>query len=294
MPSIQSKIVKTIIKINRYSWAKGSIEKQRSKQEKAGYKFRVLKQIYFEPVKINGLATEWIKTDNAMDGVVLYLHGGAFALGSINVYRELLARFAISTGLNILAINYRLAPEHPFPAALEDAVCAYDWLLMQGFDPARILIAGDSAGGGLTLSTLVALRDAGKPLSAGAVCLSPWVDLTLSSQSIQSNASTDPILNRNILTTFAEHYAGDYDMSNPLISPLYANLEGLPPLLIHVGTDEILYDEAVLFANKAQAAGVDVTLVTWEGMFHVFQMVPFLPETKMSLAHMAEVISRYL
>ena len=242
----------------------------------------------------NGVPAEWIAAPGAELGAILYLHGGAYTLGSINTHREMVARLSRSTGMRALIINYRLAPEHPYPAALEDATTAYRWLLAQGNDPARILIAGDSAGGGLTLAALIALRDAGEPLPAGAVCLSPWTDLTCSGDSIQTKAQDDLILTLENLSRSARSYAGEHDLRSPLISPLFADLSGLPPLLIQVGTDEILLDDARRIVEKAQTAGVDVTLEIWEEMFHVFQMVSIMPGTKKALGQIGDFVARIL
>ena len=241
-----------------------------------------------------GIPAEWIEAPGAGPGVLLYLHGGAFALGSIDVFREWVARLARATKARALLIGYRLAPEHPYPAALDDATAAYRWLLQEGVAPSEIIFAGDSAGGGLALSTLVRLRDAGHPLPAGAVCISPWTDLALSGGSIRDKAQADPILTPSDLERYAGYYAGPVKRTEPLLSPLYADWQGLPPLLIQVGSDEILLDDAVRCAGKARQAGVDVTLETWEGMFHAFHMLAFLPETKRALASIAAFVSRRL
>jgi acetyl esterase/lipase len=222
------------------------------------------------------------------------LHGGAYALGSIDVFREWVARLARATSLRALLVGYRLAPEHPYPAALDDATAACLWLLEQGVEPAKIILAGDSAGGGLALSTLVSLRDAGHPLPAGAVCISPWTDLALTGGSIRDKAPVDPVLSPGDLETYAGYYAGTVERTEPLLSPLYADLRGLPPLLIQVGSEEILLDDALRAARKARAAGVDVTLETWEGMFHAFYMFPFFPETKRALESIAAFVSHRL
>jgi epsilon-lactone hydrolase len=292
MPSIQAVIAWKVLQVQPYSWAKGSIDEQRSRQEKSTRFFRIPKEGHYVPVNIKDITAEWIKCPTSKDSVILYLHGGAYALGSINIHREYLSRLALATQQKVLAINYRLAPEHPYPAALEDSLTAYRWLLSQGFDSSNIAIAGDSAGGGLTLATLLSLRDAGDSLPACAVCISPWVDLTLSSKSIHTNTIVDPLLNSNILKAYSKQYAGDFATNLPLISPIFADLKGLPPLLIHAGTNEILLDEAIQISENARLAGVDVTLETWEGMFHVFQILPFLPETKISFDHIAKFISK--
>ncbi len=292
MSSLRANLVKLILRVRPYSWAQGSIQEQRSRTEKKVILLQNNRTIDTQPFEINGMTAEWIKPPDPQACVVLYFHGGAYALGSVSAHREFLSRLASATRCQVLGINYRLAPEHPFPAALKDALFAYHWLLQQGWESSRIVMAGDSAGGGLALSTITALNAAGDPLPACAFCLSPWLDLTLSSKSILANAKADPLLSSDILSPYANYYAGDYEKDHPLISPLFARLEGLPPLLIHVGTDEIFLDEAIQFSEKAQAAGVDVKLWVWEGLFHVFQMVPFLPETKESLADIASFIAK--
>jgi monoterpene epsilon-lactone hydrolase len=226
--------------------------------------------------------------------VILYLHGGAYALGSIKSHREFVARLVCAAKVRGLVIDYRLAPEHPFPAALDDAITAYHWLRTQGSSPSQIVIGGDSAGGGLTLATLLALRDAGKPLPAGAFCISPWTDLTLSGASMQSKARADWILDSDSLEMYAGFYAGEHDRGSSLISPLFADLSGLPPLLIQIGTEEILLDDATQCAENARKAGVDVTLEILDGMYHAFQLVSFLPETGNAVGHIAEFILRNL
>jgi epsilon-lactone hydrolase len=294
MPSTQARIAELFMRFQLSGWSKGTIAEQRSRQEKTARFARLPADIHCLPVDIHGIPAEWIANVHVEAGVILYLHGGAYALGSINVHREMVARLAEAAGIKALVINYRLAPEHPFPAALEDTIAAYDWLLAQGYDPPRIAIAGDSAGGGLAIAALVALRDAGEALPAAAVCISPWIDLTLSGASTHQNVSSDPILDPQSLAKYAGYYAGDLELTSPLISPLYANLEGLPPLLIQVGTHEILLDDATRLAENARQAGVDVTLETWDGMFHLFQIIPFVPETQRSIVHIAGFVTNKL
>jgi acetyl esterase/lipase len=255
---------------------------------------RLPADVHGRRVSADGVAAEWIEAPGADLGALLYLHGGAYALGSINTHRELVARLARATKMRGLAIDYRLAPEHPFPAAVKDATAAYLWLVAQGVDPSQIIIAGDSAGGGLALASLVALRDAGKPLPAGAVCISPWTDLALTGASIRSKAQVDPIMKPDSSERYARYYAGEHEVTSPLISPLYADLKGLPPLLIQVGTDEILLHDATRCAKKAREDGVDATLEVWDGMFHVFQMISLLPETKEAVEHIGDFVSQNL
>jgi len=292
--SLRNQILKKLISYLMSGWSDGTIEEQRARQEKMARFTRFPADIHCQPISVDGIPAEWISVQDANMGVILYLHGGAYALGSIKVHREFIARLAWTTKMRCLAINYRLAPEHPYPAALEDATTAYRWLLNQGVNASQIFISGDSAGGGLTLGTMVILRDAGEQLPAGGICISPWTDLTLTGTSILSKAKVDPILDPASLQMYAKFYAGEFELTNPLISPLYSNLQGLPPLLIQVGEDEILVDDAVRLAEKARAMGVDVTLEIWDELFHVFHMFPFLPESKKAVEGIADFVSRNL
>ena len=289
--SIQAKIIKKLLPLQLANWSHGNIPTQRARLEKNVRLLRVPTDICLEPINIDGISAEWIEAPGAALGVILYLHGGAYALGSINTHRAFIARLSRATGMRALALDYRLAPEHPFPAALEDATAAYRWLLTQGTDPSQIIIAGDSAGGGLTLSTMVALRDASDPLPVGGVCISPWTDLTNSGASIQKNAHLDPVLSPDYLGRYAQLYFADHDPTTPLISPLFADLAGLPPLLLQVGTDEIILDDSTRFADRARAAGVDVTLEVWDEMFHVFQVAgPVIPEARQAVASIVRFV----
>jgi len=234
-----------------------------------------------EPVEAGGVRAEWVIPPGAAeDRVLLYLHGGGYVIGSINTHRELVARIARAAGVRGLALDYRLAPEHPFPAAVEDATAAYAWLLERGYAPEKVVIAGDSAGGGLTLATLVSARDRGLPMPAAAVCLSPWVDLEGIGESMTERADLDPLVQREALRRMASLYLAGADPRTPLAAPLYADLRGLPPLLIQVGTWETLYDDATRIAERARAAGVPVVLEPWEEMIHVWQLFSNVPEAR--------------
>lgn len=239
-----------------------------------------------DPVRAAGVACEWITAEGADPRkVVLYLHGGGYVMGSVNTHRSHVGRLSTLTGARALAVGYRLAPEHRFPAAVDDATGVYRWLLAAGIPAASIAIAGDSAGGGLTVATLLALRDAGDPLPAGAVCISPWSDLTCNSASMTTRAALDPMVQRESLLRMAGAYLGDASPTLPLASPLHADLRGLPPLLIHVGTSETLFDDARILAERARAAGVEVTYEAWDDMIHVWHMfAPFLPEAERAMA----------
>ncbi len=220
--------------------------------------------------------------------MIYYLHGGAYTFGSMTTYRELLGRLARMTGARALWLDYRLSPECPFPAAPDDALAGYRWLLAQGVEPQRIIIAGDSAGGGLSLATLLAARDAGLPLPAGAALLSPWTDLTGTSETAISRAAVDPMLVGAGIAEAGRRYLAGADPRTPLASPLFADLHGLPPLLIQVGDAEILLDDSRMLAERARAAGVDVTLHVWDGLFHVFPIFPsLLPEARKPVEEIA-------
>ena len=247
-----------------------------------------------EPLSVNGVPAEWVSARGAAaDRAVLYLHGGGYVLGSIGTHRELAARISAASGARCLVIDYRLGPEHPFPAAVEDAVKAYRWLLDVGYAPERLAIAGDSAGGGLTMATLVALRDAVLPLPATGVCISPWVDLAGEGESMTTKEAVDPMVTRGPLLMMAKHYLGGADAKTPLASPLWADLRGLPPLLIHVGTSETLLDDSIRLAERARKAGVEVELEAWPEMIHVWHaFAAMLPEGREAIerigAHLAK------
>lgn len=210
--------------------------------------------------------------EGAEDRWIFYLHGGGYSIGSVDTHRHLILRLASAAGAHALAIDYRLAPEHTFPAPIDDAVMAWHWLLKRGVDPARVVIAGESAGGGLTLATAIALRDAGEPLPAGLVAISPWADLTLRGASIDANARFD-YLARPVLETYVRRYA-PRDRAHPLVSPVHADLRGLPPLLVQAGEAEALRDDAIALAARAERDGVKATLTMYPDMIHVWHMFP--------------------
>jgi acetyl esterase/lipase len=227
-------------------------------------------RIHIEPTNAGGVLGEWLsipKTGSA--AVVLFLHGGGYISGSPQTHRLLTTQIARAAPARVLAIDYRLAPEHPSPAAVEDAWRAYWWLLTQRVAPQKIVVAGDSAGGGLAIALLLALRDAGLPLPAGAVCLSPWFDLLLEGASVRDNPGVD-YLNEQVLRGCAQMYLAGADPRSPLASPLYADLHGLPPLLLQASTTELLVDDSRRFAARARAAGVDVDMQLWDDLVHVW------------------------
>jgi acetyl esterase/lipase len=271
-----------------------TVEQMRAGFEGVVALFPTAPDVVREPVKAGGVSAEWLSTPGAADDrAVLYLHGGGYAIGSLNTHRDLVSRISRASGARCLSVDYRLAPEHPHPAAVEDATSAYRWLLAQGFDPSRVVVAGDSAGGGLTVATLIALRDAGTPLPAAGVCLSPWVDLETVGESMTSKAAEDPIVQRDGLLQMAAWYLGGADARTPLASPLHADLRGLPPLLVHVGTAETLLDDATRLADRGRAAGVDVTLEPWDEMIHVWHLfAAMLPEGDQAIARIGEYIRK--
>jgi len=274
-----------------------SIQEQRRRIETlARLIIRLPKGVTKESVRAGKVEAEWVvPVKSNADTAVLYLHGGGYTLCSPATHRGLTGAIALACKSRMLVPNYRLAPEHPFPAALEDAIATYRWLLAQGLAPHHIAIGGDSAGGGLTLATALCLRDSGDPLPAALFLLSPWTDLTFSGESHNTRRAVDPIFGGESKSKepFAPAYLGQETPSNPLISPLLADLRGLPATLIHVGDDEILLDDSTRLGEKMEAAGVDVRIRVWDGLWHVFQaFVPFLPEARQSVAEIGEFIRR--
>ncbi len=237
------------------------------------------------PVEAGGVSAEWSVADGVAENkVILYVHGGGYVMGSAGSHRDVTGRLSKASGARVLSLNYRLAPEHPFPAPVDDAVAAYRWLLAQGISSSNIAIAGDSAGGGLAFATLLALRDAGDPLPAAGVGISPWVDMEGTGESMTTRAAVDPVVQKEGLLEMAKLYLGDADPKNPLAAPLHANLAGLPPLLIHVGDAETLLDDSIRITERARKAGVDVTLKIWDEMPHVWHLfAPILPEGQQAI-----------
>lgn len=273
-----------------------TISEQRAIYQEVTAKFPVPDDVVCEPVLAGGITAEWITPAYAPDdAVILYLHGGGYAIGSIATDRPLAARLALSAGIRALAIDYRLAPEHPFPAAIDDAVTAFRWLMSSGLSPERTVIAGISGGGGLTMATLLALRDGGGPLPCAAVCMSPWLDVTCESVSASANIDADPVATPAWLRTLAQAYLNGAAARTPLASPLFADPAGLPPLLIQVGAAEILLDEGRAFARRALAAGVDVTLDAWQDVFHFWQgYAHALPEGQAAIERCGAFIRRHV
>jgi len=259
-----------------------TVAERRAQYERAEKVFPTPAEVKVERVTAPAVPAEWLRPPGAVAGrVVLYLHGGGYVIGSPRSHRHLAAAIATAGQASALLLDYRLAPEHPYPAAVDDATAAYRWLLDQGIAPGRIVIAGDSAGGGLTVATLLALRDARLPRPAGGVCISPWVDLTCGGASYRTKAEADPIVKEASVGEMARAYLGAMPPRTPLASPLFADLRSLPPLLVQVGSDEVLLDDAVQLADRAKAAGVDATLEVWDRMIHVWHwFLPMLDEAQ--------------
>jgi acetyl esterase/lipase len=250
-----------------------SIQEVRAQMEEWVGSFPLPEGVSVEAVDAGGVPGEWVRVPGARDDAVfLYLHGGGYVLGSPATGRHLAAAFSEATAASILSLDYRLAPEHPFPAAVDDGAAGYRWLVNQGIPPERIAVGGDSAGGGLTVSTLLALRDAGDPLPAAGICISPWADLTCSADSYKTKSGADPIITHEDILWMASLYLGDQDPKTPLISPVFADHKGLPPLLIQVGSEEMLLDDSVELDRRAREAGVDSTLEVWDDMIHVWHL----------------------
>lgn len=245
-----------------------------------------------EMVSVADRAAAWISEGAIDDAAILYLHGGGYALGGIATHGALGARLSTATGLPVLVPDYRLAPEHPYPAALEDALAAFDWIQDRGIAANRIIVAGDSAGGGLTLATLASLRDRGTTAAAG-VTMSPWTDLTCSNPTYDELADVDPLVAPGPLRAYAAAYAGDRPLDDPGISPGLGDLGGLPPVLIQVGGLEVLLDDSVRTAEAITAAGGEATLQRWDEAVHVFQMFD-TPESDAAIAAIADFVATRL
>ena len=253
------------------------------------------KGIQVEQTQIAGVGVDWLRPKNARkDKVLLYLHGGAYVIGSPRTHRQLVSHTARAAGVVAVLPDYRLAPEHPFPAGLDDCVAVYRGLLEAGFKPEDIIIAGDSAGGGLSVATLLLLRHAGVPMPAAAVLLSPFLDVTGSGESARTRADRDPWFDIADLQVVTRYYCPDESQwRDPLVSPVFANVAGLPPMLIQVGDDEILLSDSTRLAQKLEAEGIEVQLEIWPHMWHVFQMfIRKMPESRAAVVKIAEYVRR--
>jgi acetyl esterase/lipase len=246
----------------------------------------------FELINAGGVPAEWASMpESDPSRVILYFHGGGYSIGSAETHRDLVARLSRAAGARALSVDYRLAPEHRFPAAVDDAIASYRWLLDQGVPAGAIAVAGDSAGGGLALGSVLALRDKAVPLPAAIVCMSPVTDHLKSGASMDTKAALDPLVQRKTSTENSKRYIGpEGDPKAPYASPLYADLRGLPPVLILVGTSEVLMDDSTRFAERARAAGVPIEIEVWEEMIHIWPFFADLPEAGKAVEPMGAFI----
>ena len=254
------------------------IEKYRHSQENLGKLFGTEKQVLYESLTIQDIPAEWVSVNrrHMKKYIILYCHGGGYFTGNLQYARTLTTKLAMSTSMDVLSFNYRLAPEHPWPAALEDAETVWNSLMHQGYGSRDIILAGDSAGGNLALALTLKLKEQSRLLPRALVLMSPWTDLTLSGKSHQSKAALDPVLSRAYLEKAVSYYAGDQEsLTDPLISPLFGDFTDFPPVYIQCGLNEILLDDSVSLYKRLCKNGVLCRLDTYQGMWHVFQMSPF-------------------
>lgn len=277
MTSLELELVRELLALRRDART-GTVADRRADYDRAAEVFAEAGEIV-RPVRAGTCPAEWLGEPADSRAVLVYLHGGSYALGSPRSHRHLARALSRAAGARPLLPDFRLAPAHPFPAALDDVVSAYKWLLAEGVSPRSVTLAGDSAGAGLAVATALRLRDAGLPLPAAIVCLSPWADLTLSGSSYRTHAVRDPLLDVDDLRRMAAAYLGTAEPADPLASPALADLSGLPPMLIQVGSEEILLSDARALAVAAAHAGTPVRISEWPEMFHVWQWYhPVLPE----------------
>jgi acetyl esterase/lipase len=269
---------------------------RRGRLDAIGSTAPLARDINLEPIDANGVPAEWsLAPGSDASRVLLFLHGGGYCSGSIVSHRGMVTEAGRAAGARTLAVAYRLAPEHPFPAAFEDARAAYGFLLDQGIAPSQIAIGGDSAGGGLTLALMTVLRDAGQPLPGCAWLVSPWVDLQMTGASLAEKAQVDPLISKPYLEELASAYLAGTDPANPLASPLHAELAGLPPVLVQVGSAETLLDDAVRITRRAGAADVQIKLEIWPHMIHAWHLwAAQLEEGRLAIASAGVFIRAHL
>ncbi len=272
-----------------------SVEEARQMYDKARYVFPLPDGVEVEESEIGGIPAEIVTPADHGAGTLLYLHGGGYAIGSPVSHRHLVAALAAASRTRAYAIDYRRAPEHPFPAAVDDALAAYRGLLGAGVAPGSIVVGGDSAGGGLTAAALLAIRDAGLDLPAAGVLISPWADLTNGSESYRTHADRDPLVFQEDIDRWRDAYLAGADPRAPLASPLHADLAGLPPLLIHVGSEEVLLDDSRKLAERCEAAGVEAELEVWPDMIHVWHWFgEYLDEAGSAVRRIGEYVGARL
>ena len=293
--SLELDNVISLVRSREADESQGATEGRRRSFEKITDGFTIDVTAKYSRANAGGVTAEWVAAESASDSrVVLYFHGGGYIIGSPRTHRAMLAHLSQDSSARVLALDYRLAPEHPFPAPVEDSVAAYRWLLSEGYDPARIAFAGDSAGGGLTVSALVQIRYLGLPMPGAGVCVSPWVDMEGLGESMGTRAKVDPMVGKENLMVSAKTYLGGADPRAPLAAPLYADLRGLPPILIQVGDAEVLLDDSTRLAGVAREAGVQVQMDVWDDMIHVWHLfAPILPEGKQAIKQAGDFIKKH-
>lgn len=252
------------------------IEKHRQSQDTLGSILGNTRDIHYGELNIGGLYAEWVGVNRVhmKKYVILHCHGGGYSTGSSLYARTLTSKLAESTSMDVLCFDYRLAPEHPYPAATEDAMKVWDYLMLLGYGARDIILTGDSAGGNLALSLVLKLKEQGRLLPRGIVLMSPWTDLTSSGKSFEAKAEVDPVLDRDYIDRMVAAYAPDMDLKQPLISPLFGDFEGFPPVYIQAGENEILLSDSLRLHQALVDANVSVKMDTYKGMWHVFQMSP--------------------
>lgn len=297
MLSIRSRIFYLLVKYQRSKADKNaSLQQQRAILEDSARYLPMPPQVDVKQTVVGKIAAEWLRPVGATDNrAILYLHGGAYTMGSCTTHRALASRIAIASQTPAFLPEFRLAPEYPFPAALEDGEAVYRWLVEQGISPQKMVVAGDSSGGGLAIALTVLLRDKDVPLPAAIICLSPWADLELTGESVTTRAKVDPMCSPEESQYHAIHYIGKQDARAPLVSPIYADLHGLPPILIQVGDREILLSDAIRLAERARKDGVDAELEVWDGMWHVWHLFArYVPEAQRAIYNIGAFIRKHL
>lgn len=293
MSSIQSGVSNLIIKTFRNSLFihKTQTETHRYSFERISRITKFPKAVVMEDTFVGEIQSRWFIPEQIKyeDTVIYYLHGGGYCVGSVYTHRALIARLAREVGCKAIGINYRLAPEHPYPAALEDSMCVYKYLIELGYK--KIIIAGDSAGGGLSLATIFKARDYGWKLPFATILISPWVDLTHSGETIKTKANIDPLIDPELLEVFAFKYCAQEEPTNLYISPLFGDMKGLPPTIIQVGSKEVLLDDSYRLAKKLNKAGIKVNIEVWENQMHVWHWLGgILPEASQAIAKIGDFI----
>ncbi len=292
--SLQARVIRSVSSayLKLFDAKSVDIDDARQRLDRLGGMVRVASGVKVEPVEVTGLKAEWLRPRQTTPGkVLLYLHGGAYVMGSCRSHRHMVSYLARESHVDALLPEYRLAPEHPFPAAVDDAVAVFRWLVSQGYGADDIVVSGDSAGGGLAVAMMLALRDTGGPMPKAAFLLSPWLDLSASGESIQTRKDQDPWFNPKDLPTVAKFYCADDEVRHPLVSPVYAQMHGLPTTYVQVGDDEILLSDATRLVEGILASGGKAEIEVFNKLWHVFQAFHLvMPEARDAVVSLGERI----